>query len=658
MMPKRPAGGRARLAVVGLMVGSLFAAMFVRLWYLQVLDAPRFQVAATQNQVREVTTSAPRGLVVDRTGQVMVGNQTTLAVTLSREAATSTPAHLAVIDRLGQVLGMSRADIQHKVNDNQFSPYEPVPVATGVDPAKVVYIEEHKDQFAGVEVKELSERSYPQGSLAAQTLGYTGPISASDLKKLKSRGYQQGDLVGESGVERAYEQWLRGQAAVEDLEVNAKGQVIGSLGGHPATPGDTVQLSIDLPLQQEVESALTNEIGALQRTYDPIARMHFPAPDGAALVLDPNNGQVLAMASYPSYDPSVWNGGISNQNYANLSSPGAHQPLENRAVFGSWAPGSTFKLATATAALDAGLIGPGSVIDDPGVFTFPGCHGDCPVLHNAPGDGALGPLTVTSALTASDDVFFYTLGYRFYQARGQLGMEAIQNVAHAYGLGVPTQFALGDSSYSWVDSPTVRKALHAQAPRVYTDTWFAADNVEMAFGQGLTVITPLQLADAYAAFANGGTVWQPQIAAQVLDHAGHPVTTFTPKAISHVNLPPDARQAILSGLEGVTTNRRGTAYGTFLGFPFDKMTVAGKTGTATTNKTNAEPTALFVAFAPTDQPKYVVVVVIDQAGYGASGAAPVARQVLQWLIDHPVAPVKAPTAGDTPQPAGSPTPGK
>ncbi|HZU72475.1 MAG TPA: penicillin-binding protein 2 [Acidimicrobiales bacterium] len=649
-MPRRQS--RLRLSVMGLLVFALFAALFVRLWYLQVLDSPTFQQAATSNQVREVTVQAPRGLIVDRNGQPIVTNQTVVAITVARSVVPTASCgekqppskYPAVIGRLADLLGQTTQQVLSTIADCRYSPYEPVPVATNVDMSKVVYLREHADQFPGVDVVELSQRAYPYSTVAAHILGYVGAITPAELSKNKSAGYQQGDQVGRAGVEAAYEQDLRGAPGVTDLEVNARGKVIGTIGEHPAKPGDDLQLTVDLGLQQEVDKDLAAEIDTLHHTYDPFQHEYYPAPAGSAIVLDPRNGAVLAMSSYPSYDPSVWVGGISSSAYQSLTGPQSNQPLLNRAIQGLYAPGSTFKLATATAALTDGLITPNTYIDDPGFFAFPNCRGtQCPVLHNAPGDEALGELTVTRAITASDDVFFYNLGYDFYENQSRFGPEPIQTTAHQYGLGAPTHFVLGDSNLARVDSPSVRKRLHAQAPRVYTDTWFAADNVEMAFGQGATVITPLELADAYAAFANGGTLYQPQVAARVVDHSGKVVSTIAPKVLDHVDLPPTVHDTLLTGFKGVVSDPKGTAYGTFLGFPLSQFPVAGKTGTATASAAaNAEPTSLFVSFAPADNPQYVVAVVIEQAGYGASGSAPVARQILSYLMNHPAGDLQLP----------------
>ena len=660
-----------RLGLIGLMVGCLFAAMFVRLWYLQVLESPQLAAAATSNQVRPVTEAAPRGLILDRNGAVIVGDQTVVAITVARsvipqlgcgssptvgadglisyEGGTppkhQTVAMPAVIPRLAGLLGVQAQSLVQTVSDCRYSPYEPVPVATNVDISKVVYLREHQADFPGVAVQELSQRFYPAGTAAAQVLGYVGAINSNQLSRLKSKGYQQGDLIGQSGVESAYESWLRGQPGVTNLEVNAGGKVIGTLNETPPQPGDDVQLSIDLNLQKEVDTDLANEIKTLHNQRDPQTGNYYPAPSGAAVVLDPTSGEVLAMSSFPTYDPSVWVGGISASAYAQLapSDPSKPDALLNRAVSGVYTPGSTFKLVTATAALDDGLINSGYYYDDTGSFTIRNCTAGC-TFHNNESE-ALGSINAQMALTASDDVFFYNLGYLFYENQSRFGPQPIQDVAKDYGMGQPTDFDLGGGAGATrVDSPAERLKLHQEAPAAFPNyQWYAGDNIEMAFGQGATVISPLQLADAYATFANGGTLYAPHVGAQVDTPTGKVVKSFDPKVLNHVNLTPSTRQTILAGLEGVVSDSRGTAYGTFEGFPDSSFPVAAKTGTATTNK--AEPNALFVSFAPANAPKYLVMVVIDQAGYGASGAAPVAREVLQYLYKHPIGPVTAPHFG-------------
>jgi penicillin-binding protein 2 len=612
---------RLRLGLVGLVVAGLFVAMFVRLWYLQVLDSPQFRNAAVSNGVRTVYQPAPRGRVVDRYGRVLVDDSVTQAITLSRNTAKTNPE---VVSRLAVLLGMTTAQIQQILNDPRYSQFKPVPVKTNVTNDVSIYIKEHQSDFPGVDAESLPEVSYPNGSTAAQILGYVGPISSSELAAHQGQGYQEGDDIGQSGVEASAEQYLRGQPGTTRLLVNSSGQVFGTLSSTPPVPGSDVQLSIDLGLQREVESALSQELGTVN------------APTGAAVVLDPRTGAVLAMASIPSYDPSVWVGGISTANYANLQNPANNYPLVNRAIAGLYTPGSTFKLTTATAALDQGVISPTTIVDDTGAYTIPGSN------QTLASEG-VGNVNVSSALAESSDYYFYNLGAQFWDQRAKYGDNAIQNVANSYGLGEPTGVDLPGESVGRVDSPEVRQKLHAENAKAFPNSsWYIGDSVEMAFGQGGTVVTPLQLVNAYATFANGGTVYQPRVAADTVDSAGRPTKTFSPVVAGHVSLPPSTRDPMLAGFEGATQGS-GTAGATFAGFPQNVFPVAGKTGTA--SHVGQQPTSLFMSFAPANDPQYAVGVIMDQAGYGASAAAPVVRAIYDYLMANPVQPMANPVPG-------------
>src|SRR5438874_7715421 len=376
---------KLRLGLVGLVVAGLFVAMFVRLWYHQVLDSPRFQSAAVSNGVRSVYDPAPRGRIVDRYGRVLVDDSVTQAITLSRDTAK---AHPEVVARLAVLLGMTQAQVQQRLNDVRYSQFKPVPVKTNVTNDVAIYIKEHASDFPGVDAQSLPDRSYPNGSTAAQLAGYIAPINSTQLAARNGQGYQPGDLVGQSGVEESAEQWLRGQPGTTRLLVNASGQVFGTLSSTPPVPGHDVQLSVDLGLQRQLDSALAQEIGGLGGVHT-----------GAAVVLDPRDGSVLAMSSFPSYDPSIWIGGISSAAYANLQNPAGNFPLVNRAIAGLYTPGSSFKMLTATAALDTGLISPDFTYTDNGSFSIPGCSvGACSLASEG-----LGPVNVTRALAGSDD---------------------------------------------------------------------------------------------------------------------------------------------------------------------------------------------------------------------------------------------------------------
>jgi penicillin-binding protein 2 len=616
--------------------------MLARLWYLQVLNAPTYEKAAIVDQIRHVYIPAPRGLVLDRNGNVLVGNATVNEVTVSR---TEAEQHSDVVTRLALLLGLTPQQIAQSLSNQFYSPLQPVPVATNVAVSKVAFIQEHPAEFPGVKIELVSEPSYPYGTLAAQVLGYLGEISQGELSKLKGQGYQPGDVIGQSGVEESYQAELAGRPGVESVAVDSHGNVVSTSVTRRPVPGDDVQLSIDANLEQFVANALASEIKTIRNTYDPYDHEYDPAPDGAVVVEDPRNGQILAMASYPTYDPSVWVGGISQSAWQQLqSTPG--NPLINHAIQSGYTPGSTFKLITATAALDDGLITPNTYIDDAtGYFTIPNCTGQC--RFHDDDSAAAGDINVVTAITVSDDVFFYTLGYDFYVNQARYGPTPIQDMAAKYGYGEPTGVDLPGESPGLVDSLATRQYLHSHFPRGYPNppSWYPGDQVEMAFGQGATLVTPLQLANAYATFANGGFRYVPKAGADALDPATCQVDTgfartFSPQVAGRVDYAPDVYQTLLAGFSGVIQNPAGTGYGAFVGFPLSQIPLAGKTGTAST--ANQAPNSLFVSFGPTNDPQYVVAAVIDQAGYGASAAAPVVRQVWDYLATNPIGPVRKP----------------
>jgi penicillin-binding protein 2 len=638
-----------RLRITGLIVVGLFALLGLRLWTLQVLQAPAAAQAVAADQIRAVAVDPTRGLILDRYGNPLVDNVVTEQITLSRVAAEQQPE---VIGRLAALIGETTAQVNATINDKRFSLYKPVPVLSNAPLPDILYIKEHQSEFPGVSSVATTQRNYPQlempgpaqtGYPASQVLGYVGTISSSELASRSSDGYQAGDAFGQSGLEYQYESELRGTPGQQELEVNPVGQVVGTLKTTPATPGDNVVTNIDTGLQQVADNALATQILNLRKTVDPQCSPNpcLPAATGGAvIVMDPQSGAVYAMSSYPTYNPKEWVGGISTSDYAALSNPANNEPLINRAIDGLYTPGSTFKLSTATAALDLGLITPTTPYDDKGVFMVPGCQYNSTscTLHNAPGDGALGEINVSTALTVSDDDFFYNLGAEFYDDRSNpaYGDTPIQNQANQYSLGELTGIDLpGESNQARVDSQAERVKLHAESPTGFPNTtWFTGDNVEMAFGQGATVITPIEQAVAYSTFANGGTRYAPQVAAAIVSPSGKVVKRFTPQVTGHVSLPPATYQALLTGFEGVVSSKNGTAYGAMGGLNFPGG-LAGKTGTAD-SEIGKEPTAWFVGFGPTADPQYVVVCVIDQAGYGATAAAPVVRSIFSYLATHPV----------------------
>ncbi|HVB92674.1 MAG TPA: penicillin-binding transpeptidase domain-containing protein, partial [Acidimicrobiales bacterium] len=626
----------------------------LRLWTLQILQAPAAVSAVTANQIRPVSIVPPRGLILDRYGNPLVNNVSTTEITLSRNSASR---HNGVIGRLAALIGETEAQVNASIANTKYSLYEPIPILANAPVADVLYIKEHPAEFPGVATDQISQRNYPQleypgpaqdGYPASQVLGYVGVINGTQLASHSSNGYQAGDPFGQAGLEQQYESVLHGTPGQQQLEVDSTGHVVGTLKTTPAVPGDNLVTNIDTPLQQVADNALATQIGTLRNTLDPACNNNtgcYPAATGGAvLVMDPRSGAVLASSSFPSYNPNIWVGGISNAAYAAINSPTSNYPQLNRAIEGVFTPGSTFKLNTATAALDAGLWTPTETYDDTGTFKVPGCKANsgatgC-VLQNAPGDGALGSIDIATALTVSDDDFFYNLGALFYDQSSTYGETPIQNVAGAYSLGQLTGIDLPGETTGRVDSQPERQKLHAQSPTAFPNTtWYTGDNVEMAFGQGGTVITPIEQAVAYSTFVNGGTRYAPQVAAAEVAPSGAVVKRIAPQVTGHVSLPASTYQPMLAGFEGVVQSPHGTGYGAFQGSLFPVNLLAGKTGTADT-VAGKEPTSWFVGFTTT--PQYVVVCVIDQAGYGATAAAPVVRDIFDYLAAHPVGPAAIP----------------
>jgi penicillin-binding protein 2 len=668
--PSRP---NVRLRVIAGVVLILFLVLVLRLWSLQVIDSKSYLAAVTSNEVRIVSVPAPRGQIVDRNDTVLAGDVVNQEIVLSRAAALNDPD---IVGQVAGLIGETPKKVKQAIADSQYSQYEPVPLLDPAPIGLVEYLEAHESEFPGVSVQAVTERAYPQnqGSTAVATpvLGYVSPISADELKANPNAGYTQASEYGQSGLENEYEQYLRGSAGQEALAVNAQGQVVGTLRKSAPTQGDTVVSNIDLGLQEYVQNVLEQTMVNDRHTVDTTTGKLPTANDGAAVVLDAQSGAVLAVASSPTYNPAEWVGGISTADYdalkagCNTTSATTGCPLIDYAIDGEYTPGSTFKLNTATAALDDGMISATTSVDDTGTYKIPQtCSGTCSFKDDEASDA--GPTDMQLALTKSDDYYFYALGDEFYYSKNP---EGIQEEASNYGLGHRSGIDLPGEDAGEVDGALERAALHKADPSGYPNTgYYAADNIETAFGQGETLVTPMQQAVAYATFANGGTRYQPQVAAAIVSPGGKVVKQFTPKVTGHVSLPPSTYQPMLAGFEGVVNSAAGTAnaaFSQYAKFPMNAYLIAGKTGTADVGL-DKEPNSWFVGFGPTNYtpgtPEYVVVVVIDHGGYGAQAAAPAVAQIYNYLYANPVQPVVLPTATKQPSttapapnpPAGTPT---
>ena len=633
----------SRLRWLALFCALMFAALGARLWFLQVLSAKANQLAAQQNGIRIVQSDAPRGRIYDREGNLIVGNRASLTILVKRDALGSHEE--AVLFRLHRLLKMPVKELVTRINDPRYFVYTPVPVASDVPKSVAFQIAEHPELYPGVSYGVLPVRTYPDGDLAAQVLGYTGEISAQQLKEPAFKGYAQGDIVGQTGVEATYERWLQGKKGEQKFKVNSSGRNLGPIGtAKQPVPGDDVVLSIDAKVQRLAEQSLQAGMQAARRTYDSTSGRDYAANAGAVIVMDPHNGQVLAMASSPTYDPRVAIDGFSTQEWNSLNSPTSGYPLLNRAIgsgLTAYPPGSTFKPFVALSALRRGIATTTGSYDCPGQYTVPGDTSG--VVYNNWSPANLGYMSLSQALNVSCDTVFYGFGYQDWVSYVRSGpgtasaalpdyrgrKQWLQQDLRSFGFGRPTGIDLPSEYGGRVPSPQWKAEVHKQDPTAFPyGTWFPGDYINMSIGQGDTLVTPLQLADAYSAIANGGTVWAPRVGLAIRRPGGHVVKPIRPKRMGRLPFSKTDLAFIRQALTNVPIT--GTAATAFHGFPFSQVPVAGKTGTA--EVAPHQPDSWFAAMAPANDPKYVVVCVVEQGGHGSTTAAPVVRSILEGLF--------------------------
>jgi penicillin-binding protein 2 len=663
-----------RVAIVGTFALAMFAIIFFRLWFLQVLTGQQYARAAQVNYIRHIAITAPRGEILDSAGAVMVNSAPVNTVQL-RPADLPVPitpanilaqprADMRLYGRLARVLKMST----HRaacpvvgVNVNPrlapipcavaqqvaLEPFGVVTVQTDVSTDVYAYLAERQEYFPGVTVGKVYVQQYPLGTQAAQVLGTVGPISATELRdKHRYRGVSPQDIVGQSGLEWEYDQYLRGVDGFQTVKVNSYGQFEGNQSVQSPVAGDNLRTSLNLRLQQTGQAALQHSI------LD-----NYPANGGAFVALNPVTGQVYAMGSAPTFDPGVFTKFLPQSVYDRLINPANGFPLINRAIQSKGPTGSTFKPITATAALESGAWSPGSTFDDTGNYCLPG--GLC--LHNA-GHVANGTLDLVNALRVSSDIFFYHLGaLTNADPVTHPNGGALQHWASLYGIGRRTGIDLPGEALGTRPSPMWRarqNRLEAECDNlthpnvmfpnhpnhklpgggcglaIYPfESWTIGDNVNMAVGQGDVQVTPLQLAVAYSALANGGTIVTPHIGMDVESPDGTILQKLSAPPARHIPINAYYLSVIRAGLRAAASQPGGTSADVFGNFPEQ---VYGKTGTAQYNgQQDYSWYACFVPPTATSKP-IAVVVWVEQGGFGAVAAAPVARQILsQWFFGHP-----------------------
>lgn len=683
-----------RVATLGFFALALFAVIFFRLWYLQVLAGDQYLAEANQNRARIIPIQAPRGDIVDRSGRAIVESRLANVVQLNPrslpeaervaaaewgQAATTLTAewradfrghsrkwrrrHADAVPPLppmppldpalekrfaaiGEVVRMRPETIhQLVIRSLAVLPYAAITLRVDVPRTMLDFLEERKDRYPGVLPDTLFLRAYPEKTLAAQLLGNVGEVSPEQLDEERFNGVRQGTVVGKSGIELAYDRYLRGRDGARRLSVNAQGQFEGELlrARRNPEPGQQIKLSLDLKLQRAGQDALKAAVGAANANG-------FPSRAGAFVAMNPATGEVYALGSEPSFDPTLFTKPISEAKFKQLNSEEAGAPLFNRAVQGLYPTGSTFKPITALAGLKEGVITPSTTVNDAGCIEV-GTQEFC----NA-GEVANGPVDLRAALRVSSDVYFYEIG----KSTNSEKTEVIQDMARGLGLGrttgidVPGEYPGNVPDWKWregraeEEAKCRRKLKISLQANVYEAAalgcgisdmrqWSIGDNINLSVGQGDVQASPLQMAVVYSTLATGGRVPRPHVAMQIEDSEGRLVQRIQPGARRRVDLDPADREAVLSGLLASTTEGGGTSTDVWSGWNQGRFPVYGKTGTAETfDKGVPYDQSWYVCWIKDndnpDDPGIVIAVTVEKGGFGAATAAPAARLIAaKWF---------------------------
>jgi penicillin-binding protein 2 len=594
-----PRGSRLslRIAVLGGFAVALFAVLFFRLWNLQVIDGSHYLAEAQNNRTREYRVLAPRGEILARNGEPIVQNRTSLALLLNTSKLPEDEAEAtAELKKLGSLAHMSLPKVRKTIAEQEkIAAGAPVTLRRDVGYDLIYYLEENKRRFPGVSVERVFVRDYPDGSAAAHVVGYVGEVTEEQLKEKRYSRLDPGEEVGQSGAEYAYDKYLRGDPGKTRVQVNAMGEPTpgGQLVQVPPTPGKNLVLTINPAVQQAGEAALSER-----------------GLPGAFISMNVHSGEILAMGSNPTFDPKVFTEPMTQSQVNELFRDPVLAPLTDRATESAYPTGSTYKIITALAALENGVITPSTTIVDNGYIERAGQK-----FENA-GGVAYGAVSLVPALQVSSDVFMYELGGRMWDK------DYLQEWSHRLGIGDPSGLDIPGESEGLVPSRSWRDQLFKEGNT--ERPWSEGDNIQLATGQGDLQTTPLQLAIAYATLGNGGTVVTPHVGHEIQDAAGRVLKEFDPGPRRHVKIDPESRQAILEGLHEAAQVAPGTAAGIFGGFP---VPIAGKTGTA--ERPGHADQSWFALLAPYPNPNIVTVVTIEEGGFGAESAAPAALKMLE-----------------------------
>ncbi|WP_425059127.1 Peptidoglycan D,D-transpeptidase MrdA [Sporomusa carbonis] len=590
-----------RIQILAVIVVSVILALILRLVWMQLFQGTQYKKIADQNRIRQIIAQAPRGTMYDKNGAVIVSNRPSFAVSIIPNDYTN-PGEATPL--LANITGIPAQEIEKLLKDSEDFPYTPVRIKRDVDAATIAKIEERQDYLPGVIIEAIPVRHYVYNQLAAHILGYVGNISEEEYALRKSKGYHPNDLVGKDGLEREWEDVLRGIDGGRQLEVNAVGEEVRPLGDRPAIPGRGLVLTLDANLQKAAEEALAYQVDASRKIGE-------PAKGGAVVVLDVKNGGVLAMVSNPAFDPNIFASGITSQDWNQLIN-NPDNPLNNRAIQNAYPPGSVFKIVTASAALEMNVTTPQEIFDDRGVYVLNGWS-----FYGWETKG-LGKLTIVDGLAWSSDPVFYELGRR-------LGADNLAAYALTFGLGQATGIKLAGEATGIVPSTEWKLA-------TYGEEWYPGETLIAAIGQGYYLVTPLQQAMLVMAVANGGIVYKPMLVDKVVTSEGSLIEKYQPEVLRTIYLRPEVWGTVRNGMIAVTT--RGTGATVFKGFP---KTVAGKSGSAETGRGTTH--SWFACYAPAENPEIAVAALVEDGGEGSMAAAPVVRRVLEAYFGIPSKPL-------------------
>jgi penicillin-binding protein 2 len=594
---------RARVFIIffGIIILGMAILLF-RAGYLQFFKNKIYMTLAQQNSLRIYPISAPRGLIYDKNGKALVNNLSVYNIFLSpQDLPKDRTGRESMIEQIGFLLNLNPGDINKKITDFDFEKQQRILLADEMSPEEILTIESRLEDFPALAVESGIQRQYLYGQILSQVLGYTGKLSDDDLKRFDD--YSMGDRMGQEGLESKYEQYLKGEAGARQVEVDSRGRQIMEVGTKDAVSGLNIVSTIDVDLQKKIYDEMNKMLASLKVTK------------GAAVALDPRNGQVLALVSLPSFDDNIFEKNISSQDYQALEE-NPDKPLFDRAISGQYPSGSTIKPMLGAAALQEKVVTPSTTIFDPGQITIVNQYNPS-IVYVFPDWKAHGTVNIYSALAQSCDVYFYTVGGGYGSING-LGIDRIKKYLDLFGFGQP----LG------IDLPGEQAGLvpdEAWKQKAKGEDWYIGDTYHVSIGQGDLLVTPLQIAASIAAVANGGKLYTPYLVDKIVDSDKNSIKVFGSHLIRDNFIKPENLTIIRQGMREAVTS--GVAR-----FLSDlPVKVAGKTGTAQIagqKNTNA----WFVGFAPFDNPQIVIAVMLENAGEGSSYAVPIAKEVLKYYF--------------------------